>query len=172
MAEAGRERRKFPRIATDQVISFAPVDYSNEQLAVSMNISAGGIRFEAVGCEMELGDTIRVTFNVGEHTVVAVCEVCWATELDKEERLAVSKNVSSGGIRFEAVGCEITQGDTLRVTFNVMKQTVVAIGTVVWATETDPISMEVGIEFMDIDPVALRLLEESVNPESDSDDRY
>jgi len=82
MKEMGRERRKFPRISTDQVISFAPVEYPNEHLAVSTNVSAGGIRFEAVGCELELGDTIRVTFNIGEHTVVAVCEVCWATELD------------------------------------------------------------------------------------------
>ena len=90
-------------------------------------------------------------------------------EIDNAERLAVSKNVSTGGIRFEAVGCEIALGDTLRVTFNVMKQTVVAIGTVVWATETDPISMEVGIEFMDIDPAALRLLEESLSPELESD---
>jgi hypothetical protein len=91
-------------------------------------------------------------------------------ELDADERLAVSKDVSTGGIRFQAVGCEIALGDTLRVTFNVMKQTVVAIGTVVWATETDAISMEVGVEFMDIDPGALRLLEESMNPELDSDD--
>ena len=82
MEEVMRDRRKFPRIATDQVICFAPVSYSNECLAVSRNLSAGGIRFEAVGCELELGDTIRVTFNVGEHTVVAVGEVCWATELD------------------------------------------------------------------------------------------
>jgi hypothetical protein len=82
MGELKVERRKFPRIATDQVISFAPVSRSSEHLAVSTNVSAGGIRFEAVGCELELGDTIRVTFNVGEHTVVAVGEVCWATELD------------------------------------------------------------------------------------------
>ena len=82
MKEGMPERRKFPRIPTDQVISFAPVHYSDEHLAVSTNVSAGGIRFEAVGCELELGDTIRVTFNIGEHTVVAVCEVCWATEID------------------------------------------------------------------------------------------
>ena len=105
MAEASRERRKFPRIATDQVISFAPVDYSNEHLAVSTNVSAGGIRFEAVGCELELGDTIRVTFNVGEQTVVAVAEVCWVTEID-------------------------------------------------------PISSDIGLAFLEIDPSALRLLED------------
>ena len=75
------ERRKYQRIATDQVISFAPVE-RRDLLGVSRNLSIGGIRFEAVGCELELGDTIRVTFNVGEQTVIAVGEVCWATELD------------------------------------------------------------------------------------------
>jgi hypothetical protein len=83
-------------------------------------------------------------------------------EIDSPDRLAVSKDVSTGGIRFEAVGCEIALGDLLRVTFNVLKQTVVATGIVVWATDTDPISMDVGIEFIEIDPIALRLLEEAL----------
>ena len=100
----GSERRKYSRIATDQVISFAPVD-ARDLLAVSRNVSAGGIRFEAVGCEIDLGEVLRVTFNVGEHTVVA-------------------------------------------------------IGRVVWATEMDPITTDVGIEFVDIDPAVLRLLED------------
>jgi hypothetical protein len=100
----GAERRKYSRIATDQVISFAPVD-ARDLLAVSRNLSPGGIRFEAVGCEIDLGEVLRVTFNVGDHTVVAV-------------------------------------------------------GRVVWATEMDPITTDVGIEFVDIDPAMLRLLEE------------
>jgi hypothetical protein len=75
------DRRKYPRIATDQVISFAMLD-ARDQLGVGKNLSAGGIRFEAVGCELNLGDTIRVTFNLGEHTVVAVGEVSWAIEVD------------------------------------------------------------------------------------------
>jgi hypothetical protein len=106
MERDGRERRKLPRLATDQIISFAPVEYSGERLAVSKNLSAGGIRFEAVGCELEFGDTIRVTFNVGEHTVVAVAEVCWVTEID-------------------------------------------------------PLCTDIGLAFLEIDPSALRLLEES-----------
>ena len=106
----GGDRRKYHRIETDQVISFA--------------------------------------------------------EIDRPDQLGKGKDVSSGGIRFEAVGCEIALGDRLRVTFNVMNQTVVATGVVVWATESDPISTEVGIEFIEIDPVALRLLEESMNPEA------
>ncbi len=105
MAESGaKERRKYSRIPTDQVLSFAPVEAEN-RLAVSHNVSVGGIRFEAVGCEMSLGDTLRVTFNLGD-------------------------------------------------------QTVVALGRVVWAIDMDPITMDIGLEFLEIDPVALRLLEE------------
>lgn len=87
-------------------------------------------------------------------------------EIDQADRLAVSRNLSSGGISFEAVGVEIDLGDVLRITFNVGDQTVVATGKVVWATDTDPITIEVGIEFHEIDPLALRLLEE-VERESD-----
>ena len=99
------DRRKYRRIATDQVISFAPVD-TRELLGVSRNVSPGGIRFEAVGCEINLGDDLRITFNIGEHTVVV-------------------------------------------------------IGRVVWATEMDPITTDVGIEFLEIDPSVLQLLEDA-----------
>jgi len=76
-----RERRKYTRIATDQIISFAILDAS-EQLGVGKDISASGIRFQAIGCELDTGDRIRVTFNVGERTLEAIGEVVWSTELD------------------------------------------------------------------------------------------
>lgn len=112
MQAKGNDRRKYHRIGTDQVISFA--------------------------------------------------------QLDRGDRLAVSKDVSTGGIRFEAVGCEIDMGEVLRITFNVGDQTVVAIGKVVWATDTDPITTEVGIEFIEIDPLAMHLLEDMVLEPSSS----
>ena len=98
------DRRKYRRLATDQVISFAPVE-TRDLLGVSRNLSLGGIRFEAVGCEIDLDDTLRVTFNVGDDTVVAV-------------------------------------------------------GKVVWATEVDPITTDVGLEFIEIDPEAARMIED------------
>jgi hypothetical protein len=110
--ELAADRRKYRRIATDQVISFAPVD-RRDLLGVSKNLSAGGIRFEAVGCEIEQGHVLRVTFNVGDHTVVAV-------------------------------------------------------GTVVWATEVDPITTDVGIEFLEIDPSVSRLLEQITGLEAEA----
>jgi c-di-GMP-binding flagellar brake protein YcgR len=111
-----QERRKYHRIATDQVISFA--------------------------------------------------------EIDRPELLAVSKDLSTGGIRFEAVGVEINLGDVLRVTFNVGQQTVVASGTVVWATDTDPITQEIGIEFHEIDQDALDLLDAAIGPSLEPVDPY
>jgi hypothetical protein len=93
----GKERRKYPRIATDQVISFAVLDH-RDQLAVGKNISTGGIRFHAIGCEMNQGDRIRVTFNVGERTLEAEGEVMWATELD-----AVTLDI---GLSFDALDPE------------------------------------------------------------------
>jgi len=104
MGSVKSDRRKYRRLATDQVISFAPVEM-RDLLGVSRNLSLGGIRFEAVGCESNLGDVLRVTFDVEEKTVVAT-------------------------------------------------------GTVVWATEMDPLTTDVGIEFVEIDPIALRMLEE------------
>ena len=105
-------RRKYKRLATDQVISFAPMD-TRDLLGVSRNLSLGGIRFEAVGCEIDLGDVLRVTFNVGDETLVAV-------------------------------------------------------GRVAWSTEIDPITLDVGLEFVEIDPEAARLIE-AVLTESELD---
>ena len=100
----GEERRKYRRIGTDQVVSFAPVD-ARDLLGVSRDVSSGGIRFEAVGCEIEMGEILRVTFSIGD-------------------------------------------------------QTVVAIGRVAWSTEIDPLTLDVGLEFVEIDPLAIDLLDE------------
>ncbi len=35
-----------------------------------------------MGFELDLGEVLRVTFNVEDETVVAVARVNWATELD------------------------------------------------------------------------------------------
>ena len=98
------DRRKYPRIDTGHVISVAPID-TRDRLAVGKDLSPGGMSFEAVGCDIAMGEVVRVTFNVGDHTIVAV-------------------------------------------------------GRVVWATDIDPITLEVGLEFVEIDPLALRLLEQ------------
>jgi hypothetical protein len=79
--------------------------------------------------------------------------------VQSENRLAVSKNLSAGGICFEVMGCEIALGDVLRLTFNVQDETIVAVGRVAWATDIDAFTQEVGLEFIEIDPFALETLE-------------
>ena len=81
-------------------------------------------------------------------------------QIDEGDRLALGRDVSAGGIRFEAVGCEVNLGEVLRLTFNVDGETVVAVGKVAWATELDPITLEIGIEFVEVDPRTTRLLSE------------
>ena len=101
-----------------------------------------------------------------KYSRIATDQVISFSCLDDGDRFAVSRNLSTGGIRFEAAGCEIEMGETLRVTFNLEDETVVAIGTVVWATELDPITMDIGLEFVDIDPRAIDLLKDAI---ADSD---
>ena len=74
--------------------------------------------------------------------------------------------MSSGGIRFEAVGCEIDMGEILRMTFSVGDQTVVAIGRVIWSTEIDAMALDVGLEFVEIDPEAVEMLDEVTTVEA------
>ena len=103
------DRRKFKRVATDQVISFAPMG-QRDQLGVGRDVSAGGIRFEVIGCDVQLGEMLRIAFNLVDETIVAT-------------------------------------------------------GHVVWATEIDPLTLDVGIEFVEIEDSALRILDEIVTAE-------
>jgi len=98
--------------------------------------------------------------NRRKYARIATDQVISFSQLDDSGRLAVSRDVSTGGIRFEAVGCEVELGELLRVTFNVDDETLVAVGRVVWATELDPITLDIGIEFVEIDPRAVALLSE------------
>ena len=80
--------------------------------------------------------------------------------VDDRGLLGVSRDMSTGGIRFEAIGCEIELDEILRVTFSIGNQTVVAIGRVAWSTEIDPLTLDVGLEFVEIDPEAVDMLDQ------------
>lgn len=108
MGNTGRDRRKYPRIATEQMIGVARVENAPAPVAGS---------------------------------------------------LAHGRDFSTGGIRFEICGPEIVLGEVLRIYFNVEDETVSALGRVVWATELDSFTTEVGLEFVEIDPVASEWVE-------------
>ena len=87
--------------------------------------------------------------------------------VEERDLLGVGRDLSAGGIRFEAIGCEIELGEILRITFSAGDQTVVAVGRVAWSTEIDPMTLDVGLEFVEIDPQAIALLDDVTTPESD-----
>jgi hypothetical protein len=89
-------------------------------------------------------------------------EVISFSYLDRPDHLAVVRNLSVGGIQFEAIGCDINFGQVLRVTFNVEDRTIVAVGRVAWSTDIDPLTTEVGLEFIEIEPRDLEMLTEVV----------
>jgi hypothetical protein len=104
--------------------------------------------------------------NRRKYQRIASDHVISFAHVDQGQILGVSRDVSAGGIRFEAVGCEINLGDVLRINFNVGEETAITVGRVVWATEMDPITTDVGIEFIEVDSDVLGLLEELGNAEA------
>ncbi len=81
-------------------------------------------------------------------------------KVDQADRLGVGKDLSPGGIRFEAMGCEIDVGLVLRVNFYVGATFVSAVGRVIHATDIDSLTQDVGLEFVEIDPTSAAILKE------------
>jgi len=75
-------------------------------------------------------------------------------------------DMSAGGMRFGIVGCTLRAGDLVRVTFNIGAETVAAIGSVLRTQELDPITTEVSLEFVRVDPWAAQLLEQALQAEA------
>ncbi|MCP4007338.1 MAG: PilZ domain-containing protein [bacterium] len=82
MAEdSSDERRKFHRVHTESLVSIARVD-SGDSLAQALDVSIGGIRFQTVGLDLQVGERIRVSLTLGDKTVDIVGELVRVTDLD------------------------------------------------------------------------------------------
>ncbi len=75
------DRRKYPRIRSDQLVSFTPFGGA-PSLGDAGDLSLGGIRIQIVGCKFRNGDLLLVNFNVGEQTIEAVGRVVWLKQMD------------------------------------------------------------------------------------------
>jgi hypothetical protein len=95
------DRRKYPRVRTESLVSIARVD-TREALAQALDVSIGGIRFQCVGLEVELGETLRVLLTIGDRTLSVVGKLVRVTELDgftQEVALAFSE-IDPEALRF------------------------------------------------------------------------
>lgn len=76
------DRRKYLRIPTRQVLSISRSE-AEPQTALAQDLSVAGIRFEVVGCEIELAEVLTVRFQRHEERVIrAMGRVGWCTEID------------------------------------------------------------------------------------------
>ena len=75
------DRRKYPRIASDQLVSFTPFA-GTPSLGDAGDVSLGGIRMKIVGCKLREGELLAVSFNVCEQTIESVGRVVWLKQMD------------------------------------------------------------------------------------------
>lgn len=76
------DRRKFPRVASDRVVSITRLD-PRAALAHTVDMSAGGLRFQCIGLSVREGDLVRVTLTLGQRTLTLVGRLVRATALDQ-----------------------------------------------------------------------------------------
>jgi glutamate formiminotransferase len=89
------DRRKYARIRTDAVMAIRRVEDA-AKLAHAVDLSVGGIRFHCVGLELNLGDLIEVTFNLGDQTATVVGRTLRLIDLD-----AFTQEVAIGFVEVE-----------------------------------------------------------------------
>ncbi len=75
------DRRKYPRVRTDSVVAIRRLG-PPEVLAHALDLSLGGIRFQCVGVELELGEAVAVTLTIGDRTATVVGRLMRLTDLD------------------------------------------------------------------------------------------
>ena len=75
------DRRKYRRVETESIMSVAHVD-APTALATTVDVSRGGIRFQCVGLEVEVGQTIRVELTLEDQTLNVIGTLVRVTELD------------------------------------------------------------------------------------------
>ncbi len=78
----GEDRRRFKRLASEELVSFSLFGGSSG-LGQGGNISRAGMRFTAVGCAFRTGELVRVSFNISQQTVDAVGRVIWVRQHDE-----------------------------------------------------------------------------------------
>jgi hypothetical protein len=81
-ANVSIDRRKYPRVRTDSLVSIRRVETPPPALAHALDLSLGGIRFQCVGVELELGEVVAVTLTLGDRTASVVGRLVRVTDLD------------------------------------------------------------------------------------------
>jgi hypothetical protein len=96
-------RRKYPRVATETMVSVARVG-SSDLLGWSLDVSPGGIRFQWVGLEVEVGEILRITLDLGGQQASAMGKVVRVVALD-----AIAREVALAFVEADARTLELIE---------------------------------------------------------------
>jgi hypothetical protein len=80
--DPSNDRRRFARLPSDSLISIAQLD-TRTALAHALDVSIGGVRFQALALDLRQGEVVRVTFTFGDDTLSVVGQVLRAEALDE-----------------------------------------------------------------------------------------
>ncbi len=81
-ANASIDRRKYPRVRTDSLVSIRRLETPPPALAHALDLSLGGVRFQCVGVELELNEVVSVTLTLGDRTATVIGKLVRVTDLD------------------------------------------------------------------------------------------
>ncbi len=82
-------RRKYLRVRTGAVVLLRRIE-GRTQLARGVDLGIGGIRFQCVGQDLELGEWIAAKLILGDDTVVVVGKVVHVTNVGRRQEVALA----------------------------------------------------------------------------------
>ncbi len=85
-------RRKYPRVRTEALVLVRRVRRveGKTQLARGVDLGLGGIRFQCVGQDLELGEVIEATLILGHDSVKVVGKTVRVTNKDQTQEVALA----------------------------------------------------------------------------------
>ena len=101
------DRRKYPRVRTEALLSIARVDDS-DLVARTVDLSFGGLRFRCVGLEVDLGGVLRIALRLSGSEVSLVGKLVRVTDLDD-----LTQELALAFVEIDAAALELIREELL-----------------------------------------------------------
>jgi c-di-GMP-binding flagellar brake protein YcgR len=99
------DRRKYPRVKTEALISIARVD-EKDLVARTVDLSLGGLRFQCVALEVDLDELLRVALKVRDREVSLIGKLVRITDLDE-----LTQELALAFVEVDAAALELIEAE-------------------------------------------------------------
>ena len=83
------DRRKYPRVRAEALVVVRRVE-GEMRLGRGLDLGIGGIRFQCLGPDLEIGEVIEVTLALAEDSVTAVGTTIRVTDVGQMQEVAMA----------------------------------------------------------------------------------